>query len=383
MRMNFMAIMLVAAGLSNAIYAAEAGGTENTVTIGMSLPLSGINSAYGAEMKDVITNYFDLINKGGGVNGRKLNLIALDDGYEPSRAVANSKKLIDDHKVFALIQYFGSDSTIQAMDNVFGPAKVPLVGAVSGADNLRTPINGGNTRYMFNVRASYRDETKSIVNQLVTGMSFKRIAIFYQNDGFGKSGLDGAVSALKKHNLQPVAVDSVERNSLDVNPAVTAISKANPQAVVMVTLYKPTAAFVKAMRQTGQNPQFIATSPVGAEQLVKELGPGARGIGISQVIPYPFSDNLTIIRDYHKLLQHTKTAGVSYYGFEAYISARLMVDGIKNTGKNLTSEKFIKTLESMTNYDLGGYRINFTPNDHNGSNFVELSIIGSGGRVLR
>jgi branched-chain amino acid transport system substrate-binding protein len=363
--------------------AAEVGVSDTNVTIGMSSPFSGPNGAYGQDMKEVITAYFDQINKAGGINGRKLDLVALDDGYETERTVANSKKLIEESKAFALLQYYGSSPTTQAMNDVFGPAKVPLVGTISGAGTLRqAPKDNPNNRYMFNIRASYADETEAIVNQLV-GLGLKNIAVFYQNDGFGKSGLDGASLALKKHNLAPSAVGTVERNSLDVDAAVKAIAKASPQAVIMVTLFKPTTAFVRAMRKAGQNPQFMTLSPVGAEQLTKELGNDARGIGISQVMPYPFNDTTPIVREYQRLLQANKNTNYTYYGIEAYVTAKVLVEAIRRTGKDLTREKLVQTLEGMTALDLGGYRINFGANERSGSKYVDLTVIGSGGRVLR
>jgi branched-chain amino acid transport system substrate-binding protein len=363
--------------------AAEVGVTDTTVTLGMSSPFSGPNGAYGLDMKEVITAYFDQINKSGGINGRKIELVALDDGYETDRTVENSKKLIEEHKVFALLQYYGSSPTTKAMNDVFGPAKVPLVGTISGAGTLRQSVKENpNNRYMFNIRASYADETEAIVNQLV-GLGLKNIAVFYQNDGFGLSGLEGVTAALKKHNLTPSAVGTVERNSLDVDAAVKAIAKTTPQAVVMVTLYKPTSAFVKAMRKINQNPQFMTLSPVGADLLVKELGNDARGVGISQVMPYPFNDTTPVVREYQRILQASKNNKYSYYGIEGYVTAKVMVEAIRKVGKDLTREKLVQTLEGMSNQDVGGYRINFSANERSGSKYVDLTVIGSGGRVLR
>lgn len=366
-----------------AAVAAEVGVTDTAIRIGMSAPFSGPNGAYGLEMKEAIGAYFDHLNRNGGVHGRKLELIALDDGYETDRTVANTRKLIDEEKVFSLLQYYGSSPTTQAMNDVFGPAKVPLVGTISGAGTIReSPQKNPNNRYMFNVRASYADESDAIINQLVS-LGLTNIAVFYQNDGFGLSGLEGVTAALKKHNVTPSAVGTVERNSLDVDAAVKAIAKANPQAVVMVTLFKPTAAFVKAMRKIGQNPQFMTLSPVGADLLANELGKDARGIGISQVMPYPFNDTTPVVREYQRLLQSLKKTGYSYYGIEAYVTAKVMVEAIRKAGKDLTREKLVQTLEGMGNTDVGGYRINFTPNERSGSKYVDLTVIGSGGRVLR
>lgn len=357
---------------------ADPGVTDNHILLGMSSPFSGPNGAYGTEMKEGAMAYFAQVNAAGGVNGRKIELVALDDGYETDRAVANTKKLINENKIFALFAYYGSSPTTEAM-KVFSEARVPLVGTISGADTLREPVN----RYMFHLRASYADETETIVTQLVS-IGVKNIAVFYQNDGFGKSGLDGVTRALKRFKLAPVAVATVERNSVAVAPAVAAIAKANPQAVIMVTLYKPTAAFIREMRATGAIPQFSTLSPVGADLLVKELGNDARGIGISQVMPYPWNDTVPVVHEYQKALQaYAKHKNYSYYGIEGYINAKLMVEGMKRAGKDLSREKLVSALDGLTDLDMGGFHVSYTPGNHNGSRYVDLTVIGNNGRVLR
>jgi len=362
-------------------WGADPGLTDSTITLGMSAPLTGPNGAYGLDMRQTVQAYFDQVNKAGGINGRKLELVALDDGYETDKTIVNTKTLLNDKHAFALLAYYGSSPTTEAMNTVFGPAKVPLVGTISGASTLREPISSNpNSRYMFNVRASYADETEAIVSQLVS-LGLKSIAVLYQNDGFGKSGLDGVTAALKKNNLAPTAVGSVERNSVDVSKALAPIAKANPQAVIMVTLYKPTAAFVKAMKKAGQNPMFMTLSPVGTEQLVQELGTDARGIGISQVVPYPWNDVVPVVRDYQRVA--AKPGAYSYYGMEAYLMARTMVEGLRRAGKDLSRDKLVSTLESMSGVDFGGYRVNYNGNSHQGSRFVELTVVGPGGKILK
>lgn len=379
--MHFLKQLLAIAAIAvSGLAAAEPGITDNAITLGMTSPFSGPNGVYGTDMRQVIQTYFDQVNKAGGVNGRKINLVALDDGYETERAVANTKALIEDKNVFALLASYGSSPTTEAMNKVFGPAKVPLVGTISGAGSLREPIaQNPNSRYMFNVRASYADETEAIVNQLVS-LGLKNIAVFYQNDGFGKSGLEGITVALKKHNLAPTAAATVERNSTEVAAAVEAIAKAKPQAVIMVTLYKPTAAFVKAMKKANQGPMFMTLSPVGTEQLVAELGADARGLGISQVMPYPWNDVVPMVRDYQKLVGGK--GGYSYYGIEAYAMARVMVDALKRMGKDPSREKLMAALES-TSMDMGGLKVAYTATGRQGSHFVELTVIGPGGKVLK
>ena len=359
----------------------EVGVTDSSITLGMSAPFTGPNGLYGMQMREAMLAHFDQVNKSGGVNGRKVELVTIDDGYETERTLANTKALIQDKQVFALMGYYGSTPTTEAMNKVFGPAKVPLVGTISGAGTLREPPSANpNSRYMFNVRASYADETEAIVNQLVS-FNLKNIAVFYQNDGFGKSGLEGATAAMKKHGLAPSAVGTVERNAVDVSKAVETIAKSNPQAVIMVTLYKPTAAFVKAMKKAGQHPMFMTLSPVGAEQLTQELGPDARGIGMSQVAPYPWNDVVTVVRDYQKLVG--KKGGYSYYGIEGYLMARVMVEGLKRVGKEPTREKLVSALENLNNHDFGGYRVSYNGTNRLGSRFVEMTVIGPGDKILK
>ena len=354
---------------------AETGVTDTTITLGMSAPLSGVNGAYGIEMKEAIAGYINQVNAQGGVHNRRIELVALDDGYETERAVANTRTLVD--KAFALLGYYGSSPTTAAMQ-VFSSAKVPLVGTISGADSLRTPVN----RYMFHVRASYADETEAITEQLVS-LGLKNIAVFYQNDGFGKSGLEGVSAALKKHGMAPSATGTVERNSTDVSAAVQAIAKVRPQAVVMVSLYKPTAEFVRRMKSAGAHPQYATLSPVGADLLVGELGNDARGIGISQVMPYPWNDTVPLVKEYKRMLaQQNKAPVMSYYGIEGFITAKTMVEAIRRAGRDLTREKLVAALEGMQNYDAGGYKLSYSAASHNGSRFVDLTVIGSQGKVL-
>jgi len=360
---------------------AETGVTDTTISLGMSAPLTGPASAHGQELRNVINAYFEQVNKNGGVHGRKLQLTVVDDGYDPEKAVANTRTLIETNKVFALLGYYGSTAMTEAMNKVFGPAKVPMIGGISGAMSLRQPPAGNpNNRYMFSQRASYADEAEAIGNQLAT-LGLKNIAVFYQNDGFGKAGLEGLTTALKKHNLAPSATASVERNSEDISKAVETISKASPQAVVMVTLFKPTAALVKALHKANQSPMFMTLSPVGAEQLTQELGNDARGIGISQVMPYPWNDTVPVVKEYQHFIG--KQGPYTYMSMEGFIIAKLAVDALRKAGgKELSREKLVSTLEGL-NQDFGGYRVAFSPNNHAGSQFVQLTVIGAGGKLIK
>lgn len=356
---------------------AEPGITDSTITLGQSAPFTGPIGTYGTQLKDGANVYFEHVNKSGGIFGRKISVVSLDDGYEEEKAVANTKKLIEGNKVFALFNYYGTASTVASM-KVFSAAKVPLFSTISGAAALRTPVNP----YMFNLRASYDDETAAIVEQ-VHSFGMKNIAVFYQNDGFGKAGLEGVTAALKRHKLSPSAVGIVERNSQDVSKAVAEIAKAQPQAVIMITLYKPTAEFVRQMKQAKLNPQYYTLSPVSIDLLAQELGADSRGIGVTQVMPFPWTSANALAREYNQLAKQYSKLGVSYYGIEGFAAAKVMVEALRKAGKDPTREKLVSAFENINNYDLGGIPINFSATNHSGSKFTELTVIGKDGKVLR
>ena len=347
------------------------GVTADTILIGQSAALSGPAEQLGKEMKSGAEAYFDVVNKSGGINGRKIKLVSVDDGYEPDRAAANTKKLIDDNEVLALFGYVGTPTSNAALP-IFSQAKVPFIGAFTGAQSLREPFN----RYIFNVRASYYDETEAIIQHLVLSGA-KRIAVFYQNDAYGKAGLAGVELAMKKRNLAISSTATVERNTIDVAKAVEAISKDNPTAVVMISAYKSCAAFIKEMQRAGAFPQFWNVSFVGSKALATELGDAGRGVQISQVVPFPFSDSTPIVREYQKLVGGAAKA--SFTSLEGYLAAKVLVAGLKRAGKNPTRESLVDGLASMGKVDLGGFTVNYSPSNHNGSSYVDLTIISRGG----
>jgi branched-chain amino acid transport system substrate-binding protein len=374
---RFALLALAMLAVAPASEAADPGVTPTTIIIGESAAFSGAAEALGNEMRAGALAYFQAVNAAGGVNGRRIELRSLDDGYEPDRAAANTKKLIDDG-AFLLFGYVGTPTSNAAMP-IFTAAHVPFVGPFTGAESLRNPVN----RYVFNIRASYFDETEKIVGQLV-GQTYDRIAVFYQNDAYGKAGLLGVERAMAKRNLKIVAVGTVERNTVDVSAAVAAIAKTDPQAVVMISAYKSVAAFVKAMRAAGQNPQFMNVSFVGSKALAHEAGPEGRGVGITQVVPFPWNIATPVVKEYQQLYTaSTKKDDYSFTSLEGFIAAKVLVEGLRRTGPDLTREKFLAAMESMRDVDVGGFLVTFTPGNHSGSRFVELTVIGKDERFLR
>ena len=350
---------------------------SDPIVLGQSVALTGPAAQLGLDMQLGATLYFKKVNAQGGVNGRPIVLKTLDDGYEPPRAVANTKKLIGEDRVFALFGYVGTP-TSQAVLPIFTEARVPYVGAFTGAELLRQPFN----RYIFNVRASYFDETEAIVQHL-TAMSIDKIAVFYQNDAYGQAGLAGVERALKKRNLDVVAKATVERNTVEVAKAVEAMKKAQPQAVVMISAYTSCAAFIKEMKKAGANPTFWNVSFVGSKALAQALGPDGRGVQISQVVPFPWDGSVPVVKEYRALLAESGQGEPGFGSLEGFIAAKVMVEGLRRAGKNLTRESFIKAMESMSDYDAGGFKVSYSPENHNGSKFVDLTIISRDQKFVR
>jgi branched-chain amino acid transport system substrate-binding protein len=350
---------------------------SDAIRLGMSSPMSGTAGAYGQQMKQGIEACFAAVNGRGGVHGRRLELVSMDDGYETDAAVANAKRLIDDKQVFALMAFYGSSATTAVLP-VLADRRVPLIGSISGAEALRHPSHPE----MFNLRASYADETAAIMENLTT-VGISRIAVFYQDDGFGRSGLKGAIEALARHHLTLVASASVPRNSVDVAAAARAIAAAEPQAIIMATLAAPSAAFVRQMYAAGVRPFYVALSPVGTDTLVADLGPVlSRGIEVAQVMPFPWGERARVVRDYRRAMQaYDRNAKASYYGLEGYINARVMVEALERAGAHPTRERLKAALREAP-IDLGGYSISFAPGRNEGSRYVEISVVGDGGHII-
>jgi branched-chain amino acid transport system substrate-binding protein len=355
--------------------AQSAGITPTSVAVGQSAAFTGPAAQLGIQMRDGMKAYFDLVNAQGGVNGRRIQLVTRDDQYESKLAAENTRKLIDEDKVFALIGYVGTPTSAAALP-VFTEAKVPFIGPFTGAELLRTPFN----RYIFNVRASYYDETDKIVEQLLT-VGMKRFAVFYQNDAYGQAGLAGMERAVKARGGEIVARATVERNTVEVAKAASEIAPKSPDAVVMVSAYKSIAAFVRAMKKGGYTGQFHNVSFVGSKALSDELGADGQGVVISQVVPFPWSQSIPVAREFAELAAKSKI-DVNFSSMEGFLVAKVFAEGLKRAGKAPTRETLVTALETMRDVDFGGFNVNFSPGNHNASRFVDLTIIGRGGKFL-
>jgi len=368
----------VAMSLAASALAQAPGVTSRSILLGQSAAFTGPAAQLGIQLNIGTKAYFDHVNAQGGIFGRKIELKTLDDRYEGNLCAENTKKLITEDKVFALVSYVGTPTTVAAMP-IFTEAKVPLIGPFTGAEALRNPVN----RYIFNVRASYYDETEKIVEQLVSTGNHK-IAVFYQDDAYGQAGLKGVQIAMDKRNMKIAALGKVERNTVNVQDAVKTINGAQPDGVVMISAYTSIAEFVRQMKSAGSTTQFHNVSFVGSTALASALKDEGYGVAISQVVPYPWSPSVPIVKEYQEVMNKAgHSADLNFSSLEGYLVAKVTVEGLKRAGKDLTREKLIAALEGMNSVDLGEFMVSFSPSNHSGSRFVDLTMIGHSGKFIK
>ena len=346
---------------------------EERIVLGQSAAFTGPAAQLGIQFHAGAKLYFDLLNAQGGVGRRAIEIRQLDDGYEPDRCVANTKKLIDDD-VFALFGYIGTPTGVAALP-LATKARMPFFAPFTGAMALRDPFS----KTTFHLRASYNDETALIVKQL-TNLGLKKIAVFYQNDAYGKAGLDGVTLALAAQNLKPVALATVERNSVDVAAAVATINAAAPDAVVQISAYKSCAAYIRAARKAGFGGTFYNVSFVGTQALADELGKDGAGVVVSQVVPSPYNAARPIAREFVDAAKKAGNVQPNFSSMEGYLAAKVFAEGLRRGGKP-NRESLIVGLESINDQSFGGFAVTFSPTNHVASKFVELSMLTGDGRV--
>ena len=351
--------------------------SEGCIVLGQSAAFSGLAAQLGIQFNQGAKLFFDQLNAAGGVGKRMVEIRTLDDGYEPDRCAENTRKLIADD-VFALFGYVGTPTSLAAVP-LFNQAKVPFFAPFTGAESLRQPFN----RLVFHVRASYYDETALIVRQLVN-LGVKKIAVFHQNDAYGKAGLDGVNKALAEHKLPLAGAATVERNSVDVAAAVEKLVAAKPDAVVQIAAYGASAAFVRAARKAGFGGTFYNVSFVGTQALADELGKDGAGVVVSQVVPSPYQPSRQITREF---LDAIKKAGdkvqPNYSSMEGFLAARIFTEGLRQAAASgkISRDSFISGMEGLGSQVISGFPVSFGPNDHTASTFVEMSMLTGDGRV--
>jgi ABC-type branched-subunit amino acid transport system substrate-binding protein len=369
-------------GLAIAAAVLATGASAADIVVGQVAPLSGVLASTGRDMVLGARIYFDHINASGGINGNKIRHLVVDDAYKVDETVRLTQELIEKQQAVALIGFAGTANVGEVLKRgLLENGKIALVAPYTGGEVLRTADN----RNIFHIRAGYADEAEHMVDHLVT-LGVKRIAVFYQNDGFGEAGKKGVEAAMARRDLKLAAAASYERNTDEVKSAVDIIRKSDAGAVIMISVNRSTAAFAKAFREAGGSAQLLNISVVDAGQLVKLSGtPAVHGLGISQVMPFPYSDTLPVTREYKKLFAKyaPADASISYTNFEEFVGAKVLVEAMRRSGPNPTPEKILRALEALGNLDVGGFNVSFSPGSRVGSRFVEVTVIGKNGTLLR
>ncbi len=355
---------------------AEPGVSADKIVFGQSAAFKGPAAALGLGMRQGILAAFEEANAAGGVNGRKLELVSYNDGYEPNKAIENTKRLLEDDKVFALIGEVGTP-TSKAAQPIASDMGAPFIGPFTGAEFLRTPYK----RTVINVRASYYQETEAMVERLVEDLGISRIAILYQDDSYGRAGLAGAQLALDRRGMELVAEGTYKRNTVAVKRAVLAIRKGAPEAVIMIGAYKPCAEFIRVARKVGLESKFLNVSFVGSKALAKELGTDGQGVIVTQVVPFPEDTSNPLVASYQEALQvWNPEAESGFVSLEGYLVGRLTIKVLQELGASVTRESFLDKVAEIGNFDLGGVSLSYGPEDNQGMDQVFLTVIQSDGR---
>jgi ABC-type branched-subunit amino acid transport system substrate-binding protein len=369
-------VKTVAAGITLAAltFGAQAqnpGVSSSTILIGQSVPLSGANAELGNDIRNGALAYFTKLNEAGGVHGRKIELVSLDDANQVPRSEANTIELVEKRNVFALFGYASATLSRPALP-IVEKHRVPFLSPFTGADPMRV-----FHKQVYNMRGSYAEELDKIVEHFVP-LGVKRFSIVHYDDVVGKENLTAVERALKKRNLAVVSVAAwKDRAKPDIDGGLKEVMKGQPDVVILTTLYKATADFVRAAQKAGFHAQMASNSFPGASPLAKELGSDGAGLIVATVVPPPTKRSQAIVQEYQAAIE--KQLGKKEFSFtslEGYIAAKVTAEAIRRAGPKLTREAFQHALDGMKGYDAGGYIVNFSPSDHNGSSFVELTVLG-------
>ena len=350
---------------------------SNDIVIGQSTALTGILAELGVAHSNGAKAYFDYVNAQGGVNGRKLRYVVLDDGYDAARSLLNARQLIEKEKALALFGMIGTPANT-ALLPLLEEANIVNFAPVTGADVVRKPFN----RHTFNIRAGYSAETEKIVDHLsVRGI--RKIGVVYLNNAFGKEGLAGIEQAAARHQLKLSAVASISNDSSDLDKAVSTMEAAELQSIILITTGKPSSDFIQAFNKKVKGIQYFALSVLASQSSIRALGKDGVGMIISQVLPFPFSATTSLVREYQKVMSKMGVKEYSYLGIEGFLDAKVLVEALKRAGKDVNSERLLTTLDAMGKTDFDGFVVNFSKTLHQGSDYVELTVVSKDGRFLR
>jgi ABC-type branched-subunit amino acid transport system substrate-binding protein len=363
--------LFLAVAVSHEAKAGETGVSSDRILFGQAAALDGPSSALGLGMRQGILAAFAEVNAKGGVHGRKLELISRDDGYDPDRSVVQTTRLIEEDKVFALIGAVGTPTTAATVP-IAKALNVPFIGPFTGAAFLRAP----DLHNVVNIRASYGAEAEAWIKHLTEDLHVRNIAIFYQDDAFGRDGLAGVKLALEKRNMELTAEGTFERNTKAVGSALRTLRRVEPEAVVMVGTYGPCAEFIKLAHKSGFNPIFVNISFVGANALAKELGPEGGGVIVSEVVPFPWDASVKVVADYQAAEKALDPAlKPEFVSLEGYLAGRLVAAVLEIAGPEPTRAEMLRLINEVGRFDISGNIMTFGPGAQDAPPRVFLTVI--------
>ncbi|MYA29900.1 MAG: ABC transporter substrate-binding protein [Gammaproteobacteria bacterium] len=359
---------------------AEPGVDPERILFGQSAALTGPASGLGQAMRAGIEAAFHEANRNGGVHGRRLELISLDDGYEPEAAIENMRTLINERQVFALIGAVGTP-TARSSVPVAAAAGVPYIAPFTGAPFLRD----GQWQNVINLRASYYQETEAMM-EFLTRRGLTRVAVAYQDDSFGRAGFRGAQLAMERRGLKPAATAVYPRNTIAVKTTLLDVMEGDPEAVIIVGAPAPVAAFLNWGSKLELDMVFMTTSFAGGNALIRNLSSeslGSAGLLMTQVVPPLMGEALPVVQDYLSALKETSPdAEPGFVSLEGYLAGRMAVVAMEQCGPDPRRDRVLPMLRDAGRIDLGGFSLEFGAEDYQGSDAVYLTVVSPAGEYL-
>lgn len=357
---------------------ADAGLSDTRILLGQSAGMSGPMAQYARQALIGAKVYFDRINRQGGIHGRRIELLTRDDQYTASLAAYNTRQLIEQDRVFGLFGFVGWP-TSQAGLQIASRARVPFFAPFTGGELLQKSFD----RYLFTVRASYADEYSYFLRNM-NWLGIRKLMLLYQQDQYGVMIKQDIEYRARREAIDLTSME-ISRSGTNLAALIDKALAAQVDVVMLVNAdYQVNARIVRGLRSRGFLGQFFAVSFVGNKQLASELGEVAHGILVTQVVPLPWRISMPLVAEYRKRMVESGHDEFSATSLEGYIAARVLVEGLKRAGRNLTRERLIRALESINarNYDGGGYVVNFSSSNHQGSTYVDIATMTKDARFM-
>jgi branched-chain amino acid transport system substrate-binding protein len=346
------------------------------IVIGRSVALSGPLKNSGEAKRNGADSYIRKVNARGGISGRAIEVVTLDDAYEPATTVSNLRRLANERSPVAFLGLFGLPTSAAALP-VLEQLRIPAVGLTSGASDLRSPFK----QFVFPVRASFSDEARRVVLHLKT-IGVSRIAVAYTDNAFGQGVETTTLTATENAGIEALAVgmDPAGTNASTVSRRIQA---AEPQVVVLAMANQAAVALVTQLRRASYHGAMYAFSAVDASIIGRQLGDEARGLAITRVVPPPNTIQVRVVAEYLSILKEFNAGPPSFFGLEGFLEAKVLIGGLRRAGTNPSPMALIAGLESMRDYDLGGFFVSYQSGQHTGSTFAEIDVINAAGGLTR